>query len=373
MKKIVLITNIPAPYRVDLFYYMQTHIKEYEIHVIYTNENEDNRSWNIPKEKMLNSHVLHSKVLRRKGMLDKRYVHIPGNVVETLDEINPNIVIAWEYNPAALQSLFWSKRHHKKFIHLTDGTLYSERNIGKVQKIARKIIIKNCDAAIASSTKAKEKLIKWGLTQEKIFISLLTVDIQPYIKESTAIYDTKKEKARLLFVGRVTYGKGLDLLFKALTYVRIPYEVHLVGDGNEQEIQKFKELSRKLKIEKNIKYCGFKQGEDLIGEYKNMDVFVLPTREDCFGLVLLEALCMLKPIATSKYADGAYDIVLNGKNGIIADPYNSREFGHAIEAILLDEMYKRNGVDINKEIRNKFTFKSVSQGYIDAINYVTHT
>ena len=69
MKKIVLITNIPAPYRVDLFYYMQTHIKEYEIHVIYTNENEDNRSWNIPKEKMLNSHVLHSKVLRRKGML----------------------------------------------------------------------------------------------------------------------------------------------------------------------------------------------------------------------------------------------------------------------------------------------------------------
>lgn len=104
-----------------------------------------------------------------------------------------------------------------------------------------------------------------------------------------------------------------------------------------------------------------------------MDVFVLPTREDCFGLVLLEALCMLKPIATSKYADGAYDIVLNGKNGIIADPYNSREFGHAIEAILLDEMYKRNGVDINKEIRNKFTFKSVSQGYIDAINYVTHT
>ena len=126
MKKIVLITNIPAPYRVDLFYYMQTHIKEYEIHVIYTNENEDNRSWNIPKEKMLNSHVLHSKVLRRKGMLDKRYVHIPGNVVETLDEINPNIVIAWEYNPAALQSLFWSKRHHKKFIHLTDGTLEHE-------------------------------------------------------------------------------------------------------------------------------------------------------------------------------------------------------------------------------------------------------
>lgn len=43
MIKVALITNIPSPYRVDLFYYMQTHLKEYEIHVIYTNQSEDNR------------------------------------------------------------------------------------------------------------------------------------------------------------------------------------------------------------------------------------------------------------------------------------------------------------------------------------------
>ena len=80
MSKIVLITNIPAPYRVDLFYYMQTHLKKHEIHVIYTNENEDNRSWNIAEDRMINSHILHSKVIKRKGMLDKRYVHIPNNI-----------------------------------------------------------------------------------------------------------------------------------------------------------------------------------------------------------------------------------------------------------------------------------------------------
>ena len=41
MSRVALITNIPAPYRVDLFYYMQTHVKEHEFHVIYTSENED--------------------------------------------------------------------------------------------------------------------------------------------------------------------------------------------------------------------------------------------------------------------------------------------------------------------------------------------
>ena len=95
-------------------------------------------------------------------------------------EQKPDVVIAMEYNPAALQALWWCRRNGKKFIHLTDGTLFSERNIGKIQKVTRKIITKNCDAAIASSTRAKEKLLAWGVPEEKIFVSLLTVDVQAY-------------------------------------------------------------------------------------------------------------------------------------------------------------------------------------------------
>ena len=91
-----------------------------------------------------------------------------------------------------------------------------------------------------------------------------------------------------------------------------------------------------------------------------------------FGLVLLEALCMLKPIVTSKYADGAYDIVVNKKNGIIVDPYNPEEFGRAIEKILTDRTYEESCVYINKQLRNTFTFESVSKGYMEAIDFVVH-
>ena len=44
-------------------------------------------------------------------------------------------------------------------------------------QITRKLIIGKCDASIASSTKAKEKLLKWGINPNRIFISLLTVDV----------------------------------------------------------------------------------------------------------------------------------------------------------------------------------------------------
>ena len=85
MSKVVLITNIPSPYRVDLFYYMQTHINEHEFFVIYTNENEDNRQWNVNKDKIHNSYILKSKIIKVKNATDTRYIHIPGNIGRQLN------------------------------------------------------------------------------------------------------------------------------------------------------------------------------------------------------------------------------------------------------------------------------------------------
>ena len=76
MKRIVLITNIPSPYLVDLFDYMHRNLTEYEFHVIYTSRTEDNRLWNIDEEKMKNSHVLKSRVLKIRKKLDDRYIHL---------------------------------------------------------------------------------------------------------------------------------------------------------------------------------------------------------------------------------------------------------------------------------------------------------
>ena len=47
MKRVAIITNIPAPYRVDLFYYLQQHTTEYEIHIFYASRREDNRKWEV--------------------------------------------------------------------------------------------------------------------------------------------------------------------------------------------------------------------------------------------------------------------------------------------------------------------------------------
>ena len=366
MKRIVLLTNIPSPYRVDLFDYMQRNLTEYEFHVIYTSRMEDNRLWNIDENKMRNSHVLKSRVLKIRKKLDDRYVHLPGNVGILLSELKPDLVIGFEYNPAALQSFFWCKLHKVGFIHLTDGTLNSEKTFGKVQKLSRKIIIPNADASIASSTKAKEKLLAWGAKKESIFESLLTVDTVPFVKTEKAFGGNK-----ILYVGSMIPRKGVDLLLNALQFVDVNYELRIVGNGSIEEVNALKKQAKDLGIENKITWCGFQTGDALVEEYRQAAVFVLPTREDCFGLVLLEALSARTPIVASKYADGAYDIVKNGVNGFIVDPEDGKTMGKAIESILKNISLQKQFSDNCISEISKFSFKEVSKGYVNAIKYVS--
>ena len=95
---------------------------------------------------------------------------------------------------------------------------------------------------------------------------------------------------------------------------------------------------------------------------------MLPTREDCFGLVLLEAMCAGVPIVASKYADGAYDTVVEGVNGYIADPFQPEAFGKCIEKAMNIELLQEETISAES---TRFTFEEVIKGFLDAIDKVT--
>ena len=361
-KKVVLLTNIPSPYNVDLFWYLQKYTEEYEFYPVYTSKTEDNRQWNVKENRMINTTILDSRVIRLSTGIDHRYVHLPPSIAPTLNRIEPDVVIAWEYNPAALMALSWCKKKHIPFIHVTEGTLHSEQNLNLIQKWSRKRIVAKADGYIAASSKSKEKLIYWGAKEEKIEIALLTIDISDYLNS-----EYKPISGRILFVGRVVELKGLDLLFKALTLLKDSFQLRIVGDGDESDVLRLKQLSEDYHISDSINWCGYKGGKDLLEEYQNASVFVLPTKNDCFGLVLLEAMASGVPVVSSKYADGVYDIIKDGVNGRIVDPYNSDELAGAISGYLNNTQDMRIG---NEELINKFRYNDIADHYYKAIEAV---
>lgn len=360
MKHVVIITNIPAPYRVDFFDYLQKKYKDYRFTIVYSSKNEDNRSWEIDQNKMNNCVFLESKTLKFKKRYDTKYVHIPWGVGKVLDRLKPDVVVGSEYNPTILQAVVYCKRKKIPYVSWTDGTLFSERNFGKVQLWSRKFVVSKADAFIGSSTKSKEAQIYYGADEKKCHISFLTVDVDKYIQKPQG-----QGKGKILCVGSLIERKGVDLLLKALAEVKSEFELYLAGGGDEKE--NLIRLAKELKIENQVHFLGQLSREELLKHYGDSDLFVLPTREDCFALVILEAMCSKLPIVCSQYADGAYDLIEEGKNGFVEDPYDTKAFAEKIELLLKDKALRETMRERSEEVLDRFRFANISKGYMAAI------
>lgn len=360
MKHVVIITNIPAPYRVDFFDYLQKNYTDYRFTIVYSSKNEDNRSWEIDETKMNHCVFLESRTIKIKKRYDTRYVHIPWGVGKVLDRLKPDVVVGSEYNPTILQAIVYCKRKKIPYVSWTDGTLFSERNIGRVQLFSRKFVVSKADAFIGSSSKSKEAQIYYGADEKKCHISFLAVDVEKYIQKPQG-----KGTGKILCVGSLIERKGVDLLLKALANVESKFELYLAGGGDEKE--NLTRLAKELKIENQVHFLGQLSREELLKHYADSDLFVLPTREDCFALVILEAMCSKLPIVCSKYADGAYDLIEEGKNGFVEDPYHTKTFAEKIDLLLKDKALRETMREQSEEVLDKFRFVNISKGYMAAI------
>lgn len=362
MKRAVFITNIPSPYRVDFFVYMQKNFPEYEFHVIFSGAGMENRKWSVELEELKHATFLKSKTLIIRKRFDDRYIFLPVGVEKALNEIKPDMVFAMEYNPTILQAVHWCKKNKVPFVSWTDGTLNSEKNIGKVQRLSRSYIVKRASAFVASSTASKEAQIAYGADTEKCFVSYLTVDINKYLAKKDSY-----EARQMIYVGSLIQRKGLDLLMPALAQAADDIRLIIVGEG--QEKQALQEQIAKLGLENRVEFKGFVEGEALRELYKNSDVFIIPTREDCFGLVILEAMCASLPVISSKYADGARDLIAEGENGYIVDPEDTDAFAQTIDKIFSEGRLAEMGCCSYKRAQ-EFDFAHVAEGAIAALKYV---
>ena len=364
MKNVLILSNIPAPYRTALFSYMQSGESQYRYQVLYTSHTEADRAWKVSEEELKDTYFLSSKILRVKGGdvggTATRYIHIPYGLTKMLNRLKPQVIIGGEYNLSAVRTLLWAKRHGVPYINMTDGTLRSEAYIGRVQKLTRKLIIGKADAYLASGTRAKEKLLHWGAPEEKIAVALLTVDVTPFVKLTR-----QPQENTILYVGRISREKGLDLLVEALAAMEhLNARLWVVGndvDGQQAEIQA---LADRLGVSSRIDWLGYREGEALLSEYSGATVLAVPSRSDCFGLILVEAGCAGLPVVASVYADGACDVVVPGKNGLMANPEKPEEFASALDALL-------ENPDVSQELRTqlgeKFSFAAVAKGYDQAV------
>lgn len=111
---------------------------------------------------------------------------------------------------------------------------------------------------------------------------------------------------KLLFLSRVHPKKGVDVLLRAAAILKNSFaelQTLIAGPGDERYVDELRRLASELGIGASIHFLGMVRGETKLSLYQAADVFVLPTHQENFGIVLPEAMACGLPVVTTRGTD----------------------------------------------------------------------
>jgi len=141
--------------------------------------------------------------------------------------------------------------------------------------------------------------------------------------------DESKTKIKIIFIGHLIYRKGLDILLKAMKSIKdIEIRLDVVGSGEKQG--EYIAMCREYKILDRVVFLGEKDNDillDTLGEY---DFLVLSTRDESFGVVLIEALSCGVPVVSTKVGP-IPEIITSEDVGVLVEPDNPQDLARGIK------------------------------------------
>lgn len=332
--KILFVTNYPSPYRVEFFNELG---KYCDVTVAFEEDvkeqkHRDSNWFNCNYSNFNAVFLTKTKVKNKFICLDvKKYV---------CDKKYDIVVITNYSTLTEMYAIYCMKRKNIRFAIEIDGGMAKSGN-GIVEKI-KKGLISSASWWFSTSEPADEYLITYGAKKEKIFrypfTSLMEKDILISPLDSNHKLNLKKklnmnEKKVIITIGQFIHRKGFDILIKAMKDLPSEYGVYIIGGSPTEEYLKLKE---ELAL-RNLHFEGFKNKEQLKEYYMAADLFVLPTREDIWGLVINEAMAYGLPVVTTDKCVAGIELIENDINGKIVEVENENLLAEAIKHILSKE------------------------------------
>ncbi len=149
-----------------------------------------------------------------------------------------------------------------------------------------------------------------------------------------------------LFVGRLVYYKGVDVLLRAM--VEVNGHLLIVGHGAKEA--QLKTLMTTLGLEQKVTFLGAVADQNLAAYFHACDVFVLPSTapSEAFGLVQLEAMACGKPVINTRLESGVPWVSVDGETGLTVSPGEPAPLADAINTLFTDDakrkLYGRNAL-----------------------------
>lgn len=218
-----------------------------------------------------------------------------------------------------------------------------------------------------------------GVPEEKIFDVPYTVDNDRFIAAAALTpekrtdvrkrYGMPLDKPVILYASKFMRRKHPDDVIRAMARLRSAGHsatLHMVGSGElEQELR---ELVASLAMD-NVVFSGFINQAELPKIFGASDVFVLPSENEPWGLIVNEAMCAGIPVVVSEVVGCVPDLVKDGVNGYRIKPGDIDSLATALERLLVDVPTRQRMGEASLSIIRDWSYEQCHRGIVAALQH----
>ena len=256
-------------------------------------------------------------------------------------------IIHCQSNDTVRFSLFSKLINPKIRIFYTVHATNTFKNLSKIDVFVNKLM---CNKIIAISSSVYNEIVERNVNKNKIEIVYNGIDLS-----NISIRKKEHENINIACVARlIAKTKGQDILIKSIRIVRNNYpniKCYLVGDANNiKDREELKKLVDDIGLDNEIVFTG---NLDNVPKFlESIDIFVLPSRYEGFGLALIEAMAAKIPVIASNI-DGPKEIIKDNKYGTLFESESVEDLAKKIIKV----------IESNDEIKIEKAYKYVNNNY----------
>jgi glycosyltransferase involved in cell wall biosynthesis len=316
----------------------------------------------VPKEEVLEDvRIIHNRYIALpkgyfKYLWSYPYVHTLKKNINVNDF---DLIHAHGALPDDFSAYLLSKKYKKPYVLTVHGaTVYFAIKYPRQFKVNLKAV-KNAAAVVGVSSKVVERIERY--TGRKENISAILNGFNPI----TLPPKKETEKIKILFGATIIERKGLAYLLKA--YQKIASEFHNVVleiAGGGMLLNQMKEYALKLNLSDKVKFHGVVKHKRMLELMNECDVFILPSWDEAFGVVYLEAMSLGKAVIGS-LGEGIEDVIEHNQNGLLVKTKDVDSIYNNLKLLIRDgDLRKRLGVSGQKSVGN-LTWENNAKQYIE--------
>lgn len=355
MKKILVISSYPAPYRVGVFQELDTF---YQLDVFFEFIEDQSRSpeWFVRNG---NFHVLNTPEAKEAFAWSLQHLK------------DYDLVLAYDYNNKNAGKVI--RRCIRKAVPYCincDGA-FIRRNW--LKDTVKRFYISHAAACFASGRFAQEYFLHYGALPGRIyrhrFTSLKEEDLarKPLSEREKQAKRAElglSEKRMVLSIGQFIPRKGFDVLLEAWKELDASFQLVLIGGGEQEE--DYRKIIEREGL-KNVVLKGFLKKDQVYACYQMAELFVLPTREDIWGLVINEAMACGLPVVSTDHCIAAMELVEEGEGGFVVPVDDAAALAGAMKRILSDNAMRIRMGEKNRQAMADCTIEQIARKHVEVI------